>query len=58
MRDPALNLPQGGEMENRLRINQPHSQAPLETRGSGEGDMMGKAKNGGRKDFHRAKARR
>jgi hypothetical protein len=27
MRDPSLNLPQGGEIDNRLRINQPHSQA-------------------------------
>jgi hypothetical protein len=28
MRDPFLNLPQEGEVDNRLRINQPHSQAP------------------------------
>jgi hypothetical protein len=32
MRDPSLNLPQGGEIDNRLRINQPHSQAPPESR--------------------------
>jgi hypothetical protein len=30
MRDPSLNLPQGGEIDNRLRINQPHRQAPAE----------------------------
>jgi hypothetical protein len=30
MRDPSLNLPQGGEIDNRLRINQPRSQAPPE----------------------------
>jgi hypothetical protein len=32
MRDPSLNLPQRGEIDNRLRINQPHwhSQAPPE----------------------------
>jgi hypothetical protein len=30
MRDPSLNLPQGGEIDNRLRITQPHSQAPPE----------------------------
>jgi hypothetical protein len=24
--DPSLNLPQGGEIDNRLRINQPQSQ--------------------------------
>jgi hypothetical protein len=29
VRDPALNLPQG-EVDNRLRINQLHSQAPPE----------------------------
>jgi hypothetical protein len=38
MRDPSLNLPQGGEIDNHLRINQPHSQAPPERRGSGEGE--------------------
>jgi hypothetical protein len=30
MRDPSLNLPQGGEIDTRLRLNQPHSQAPPE----------------------------
>jgi hypothetical protein len=30
VRDPSLNLPQGGEIDNRLRINHPHSQAPPE----------------------------
>jgi hypothetical protein len=30
MRDPSLNLPQGGEIDNRPRLNQPHSQAPPE----------------------------
>jgi hypothetical protein len=35
MRDPSLNLPQGGEIDNRLRINQPYIQAP---RGDGEGE--------------------
>jgi hypothetical protein len=29
MRDPSLNLPQG-EIDNRLRITQPHSQAAPE----------------------------
>jgi hypothetical protein len=51
MRDPSLNLPQGREIDTRLRLNQPHSQAPPERRGSDEGDMMGKAKNGGRKNY-------
>jgi hypothetical protein len=27
VQDPSLNLPQRGEIENRRRINQPHSQA-------------------------------
>jgi hypothetical protein len=45
VRDPSLNLPQG-EVDNRLRINQPHSQAPAERKGSDKGNMMGKAKNG------------
>jgi hypothetical protein len=27
IQDPSLNLPQGGEINNRLRINQPLSQA-------------------------------
>jgi hypothetical protein len=30
MRDPSLDLPQGGEIDNRLRINQPHSQVAPE----------------------------
>jgi hypothetical protein len=30
VRDPSLNLPQGGEIDSRLRINQPHFQAPPE----------------------------
>jgi hypothetical protein len=28
MWDPSFNLPQGGEIDNHLRLNQPHSQAP------------------------------
>jgi hypothetical protein len=34
VRDPSLNLPQGGGVDNRLRINQFHSQAVM--RGIGE----------------------
>jgi hypothetical protein len=30
VRDPSLNLPQGGEIDNHLRINQPRRQAPSE----------------------------
>jgi hypothetical protein len=30
MQDLSLNLPQEGEVDNRLRINQPRSQAPPE----------------------------
>jgi hypothetical protein len=30
VRDPSLNLPQGGEVDNRLRFNHPHSQGPPE----------------------------
>jgi hypothetical protein len=30
VRDPSLNLPQGGGVDNRLRIKQPHSHAPPE----------------------------
>jgi hypothetical protein len=30
MQDPSLNLLQGGEIVNRLRINQPRGQAPPE----------------------------
>jgi hypothetical protein len=28
VRDPSVNPPQGGEIDNRLRINQPYSQVP------------------------------
>jgi hypothetical protein len=41
-RDLSLNLLQGGEIDNRLRINQLHSQSPPVWRGSDEGDMEGK----------------
>jgi hypothetical protein len=37
MRDPSLNLPQGGDVDNRPRINQPHSQAPPKSRSSDGG---------------------
>jgi hypothetical protein len=30
VRDPSLNLLQGREVDNRLHINDPHSQAPPE----------------------------
>jgi hypothetical protein len=42
---------------NRLGINQSHSQASMEWRGTDEGNVVGKAKTGGRKDFHSAKPR-
>jgi hypothetical protein len=51
--DRSLNRPQG-EVDNRLRINQPQSEAPPESRGSDEGDAMGTARNARRKDFHSA----
>jgi hypothetical protein len=53
VQDLSLNLHQGGEVDSRLRINQPHRQAPVGRRG-----YDGKAKNGGRKVFHIAKPRR
>jgi hypothetical protein len=56
--DSSINLPQGGEIDNGLQINQPDSQASPERRGSDERDMMGKAKNGRQNFFHSAKLRR
>jgi hypothetical protein len=49
MWDRSLNFRHEGEVDNRLRITQPHSQALPERRGSGEGGMTGKAKHGGRR---------
>jgi hypothetical protein len=51
VRDPSLNLPQGGEVDNRLRINHPHSQAPPEWRSSDEENVMGRRRLVGEKIF-------
>jgi hypothetical protein len=51
VRDPSLNLPQGREVDNGLRIHRPHSQGPPELRGSDEGNVMGRRRLVGEKIF-------
>jgi hypothetical protein len=51
VRDSSLSLPQGGQVDNRLRTNHPHSQALPECRGSDGGNVMGRQRLVGEKIF-------